>query len=354
VPSVPLVEVTRGSSRECLHRGAVAVVDREGRLRYATGDPDLELFLRSSAKPLQAIPLVESGGADALGLTEEELAVTCGSHAAEPVHLSAVRSILSKAGLDERALQCGAHAPGDAEAAAALVRSGQAPTAIHNNCSGKHAGMLAACRTRGWPVETYRASDHPLQREIAAIVCAFSGAARETMALGTDGCGVPTFHLTVCEVARAFARLADPSGLPSRRAEAVRRLGRAMVAYPVLTSGTGRLNTVLLEALGDRLFCKTGAEGVYGVALVGRGWGIGVKIEDGNSRGMGAVILETLRQLDLVTASELDALAGYHRPTVRNHEGRTVGAMRAVFTLEQVSSPEGAYSRGVAPHTPSA
>jgi len=335
--SVPLVETTRGAARESLHHGAVVVVDRSGRVRYRAGDPDLGLFLRSSAKPLQAIPLVESGGADRFGLSERELAVTCGSHAAEPEHLAAVRSLLSKAGLDEGALQCGAHAPGDPAQAAALAREGRAPTAIHNNCSGKHAGMLAACRARGWPIETYRAPEHPLQQEIAGLVSEFSGISRSAMVLGTDGCGVPTFRMTVAQVALAFAKLADPSGMPAPRAEAARRLTRAMTAHPVLVSGTGRLNAVLMEAMGDRLFAKTGAEAVFGIGLLEQGWGIGMKIEDGNNRGMGAVVLDTLRQLELAAPADLASLAAHHHPAIRNHEGRVVGEIRPVFALEKVS-----------------
>jgi L-asparaginase II len=337
VGSIPLIETTRGTARESLHRGAVAVVDRTGRVRYRAGDPELALFLRSSAKPLQALPLVESGAADTLGLTEPELAVICGSHAAEPEHVAAVRSILSKAGLDEGALQCGAHAPGDAAQAAALAREGRSPTAIHNNCSGKHAGMLVACRVRGWPVDSYRAPDHPLQREIAAVVGAFCGVPQDDVVLGIDGCGVPTFQLTVSQVARAFAGLADASALPAGRRDAVGRITQAMVAHPTMVSGTGRLNAVLMQALGDRLFAKTGAEAVFGIGLTSHGWGIGIKIEDGNNRGMGAVVLETLRQLEVVTPPELEALASHHRPTIRNHEGRAVGEMHAVFTLERVA-----------------
>ncbi len=337
VGSVPLVRVDRGREQESVHRGAVVVVDAGGRVRYAAGDPDLPLYLRSAAKPLQAIPLVASGGADALGLTEAELAVMCGSHAAEAVHLEAVRGILTKADLSEAALQCGAHPPHDAAQAAALAREGRAPGAIHNNCSGKHAGMLAACRTRNWPVDTYREPDHPLQREIAEIIAQFCGLPAGEIPRGTDGCGVPTFHVAVRHLGRAFARLADPSGVADSHAAAVRRLTRAMVAHPQLVSGTGRLNTVLMSVLGDRLFCKGGAEGGFGLGLPGRAFGLAVKIEDGNTRGMGAVVVETLRQLGVVDAIGLEALAAHHHPIVRNHEGRAVGEMRAVFTLEPVS-----------------
>ncbi len=335
--SVPLVVVDRGRHRESVHRGSVAVVDAAGRLRYAAGDPALPLYLRSSAKPLQAIPLVASGGADELELTERELAVICGSHSGEPMHLEAVRSILAKAGLDEGALQCGAHPPLDPAAAASLVREGRRPDPIHNNCSGKHAGMLAACRTRGWPLDSYLDPQHPLQREIAEIVGAFCGVPAGEIPRGIDGCGVPTFHVTVRAVGRAFARLADPGDLPNGQARAVRRITRALAAHPEMMSGTGRLCATLMTALGDRLFCKTGGEAVFGIGLPQPGWGVGIKIEDGANRGMGAVAVEALRQLGVPGAAEVEALAPLHRPVLRNHAGREVGEIRPVFRLEEVS-----------------
>ena len=313
------------------------VVDPSGRLRYAAGNPALPLYLRSSAKPLQAIPLVESGGADRFDLTERELAVICGSHSGEPMHLEAVRAILAKAGLDEGMLQCGAHPPLDAAQAAVLIRTGQPPQPIHNNCSGKHAGMLAACRFRDWPVDSYLDPRHPLQRNIAEIVGAFCGEPADDIPLGIDGCGVPTFHVTVHAVGRAFARLSDPSGLPERQAGAVRRITRAMAAHPAMMSGTGRLCAALMTTAGDRLFCKTGGEAVFGIGVPALGWGIGIKIEDGGNRGMGAVAVEALRQLGVLTAADLAAFAPQHHPVVRNHRGREVGEMRAVFGLEEVS-----------------
>lgn len=335
--SVPLVVVDRGGRQESIHRGAVAVVDPDGRILYAAGDPALPLFLRSFAKPLQSIPLVESGGADRFELTERELAVICGSHSGEPMHIEAVRAILAKAGLDEKALQCGAHPPLDPTQAAVLIREGRRPEPIHNNCSGKHAGMLAACRTRDWPVDSYLDPDHPLQREIAGIVADFCGVPAEGMPRGIDGCGVPTFHVTVHAAGLAFARLADPSRLPDGRARAVGRITHALAAHPEMMSGTGRLCAALMTALGDRLFCKTGGEAVFGIGLPSRGWGIGIKIEDGSSRGMGAVAVEALRQLGVPEAEHLAALAEQHHPVIRNHAGREVGQIRAVFRLEEVS-----------------
>jgi L-asparaginase II len=335
--SPSLVEVRRGRHLESLHRGAVAVADRTGRLLYAAGPADLGTFLRSSAKPFQALPLIESGGADALGLTDQEVAVTCGSHSGEPIHVETVRAILAKARLDEQALRCGAHPPIDPASADALVREGRRATAIHNNCSGKHAGMLAACRHREWPVESYFRPDHPLQREIAAILGQCCGTPGGAIAVGTDGCGVPTFRLTLREIARAFAALADPADLPAPRAAAARRITGAMRGYPRLVAGTGRMNTEILSALGDRLFCKTGAEAVFGIGLMGRGLGVAVKVEDGNARGLGAVVVEALSQLGVITAAEAESLTAIHHPVIRNHHGWEVGEMRPVFTLEKVS-----------------
>ena len=332
--SVPLAAVDRGGRVESVHRGTVVVADRDGRVRYLAGDPALPLYLRSACKPLQALPLVEGGGVEKFGLTEPELAVICASHAAEPLHIQAVASILSKIGLDASALRCGPHAPSDPSAAAALTQAGRDPEPIHNNCSGKHAGMLASCRLYGWPTETYLDPGHPLQRRIAVLIAEFCGAA-EPLPAGTDGCGVPTFHATVAQLARGFGRLADPCDLPGPRAAAVRRIGDAMAAHPVMVSGTRRLATSLMEVLGDRLFCKGGAEGGFGVALRSRGFGIAVKIEDGNARAMGPILIDVLRQLGVAGPAEIAALAAHAHPAVLNTRGDTVGVIRPVVRLQE-------------------
>ncbi|HEV2356397.1 MAG TPA: asparaginase [bacterium] len=334
--SVPLAAVERGGRVESVHRGAVAVADRFGRVRYAAGDPALPLYLRSACKPLQALPFVEGGGVETFGFTGAELAVICASHAAEPVHLDAVRSILSKIGLGPSALRCGPHMPFDPATAAALARAGRAPEAIHNNCSGKHAGMLASCRLYEWPTETYLEPAHPLQRRIAAIIGEFC-ANGDSLPQATDGCGVPTFYATVGGLAHAFARLADPGDLAAPRAVAVRRIGDAMAAHPVMVSGTGRLATSLMEVLGSRLFCKGGAEGGFGIALRSQGLGIAVKIDDGNARAMGPVLVDVLRQLGVAGPAEVAALAAHARPDVRNTRGQVVGAIRSLVHLEEVS-----------------
>ena len=315
----------------------MAVVDRAGRIRYQAGPVELATYFRSAAKPLQALPLVESGGVDALGLTEDELAVTCGSHAGEPAHLRAVRGILAKADLDGGALRCGVHPPVHSESAAELIRQGRPPSPIHNNCSGKHAGMLAASRHRGWPTDSYLAPEHPLQREIAAIMAACCGLSSGVLPTATDGCGVPTFYGSLGQVARAYAVLADPRDLPDPRGAAIARITAAMRTHPQMIGGAGRLATELQGRLGDRLVCKGGAEALFGIGLLGEGWGIAIKIEDGNARAMGPAVVEVLRQLGVISRDEAETLASLHHPTVRNHHGWDVGEMRPAFRLEKVS-----------------
>ncbi len=306
-------------------------------MRYQAGPVELATYFRSAAKPLQTIPLVESGGVDAFGLTDGELAVTCGSHAGEPAHLAAVRGILSKAGLAEDALRCGAHAPVHSESAAALIREGRSPLPIHNNCSGKHAGMLAASRHRGWPTESYLAPEHPLQREIAGIVAACCGLSSAGLPAATDGCGVPTFYGSLRQIARAYAVLADPRGLPDHRAAAIARVTGAMRGHPQMIGGTGRLATELQARLGDRLVCKGGAEALFGIGLLAEGWGIAIKIEDGNARALGPAVVDVLCQLGVISRDEAERLAFLHRPVVRNHHGWDVGELRPAFRLEKVS-----------------
>ena len=332
LPVTPLapvtVTITRGGLPESVHTVHVAVADAAGRLLAAAGDPALRAFLRSSAKPLQALPLVASGAADALGLDEAELAVACGSHEGAAVHQETVRGLLAKAGLGEDALRCGPHTPGNAAAAAALARAGAAPTPLHNNCSGKHAGMLATCAHLGWSHE-YLDPGHPLQGWIAEIVGQACG---ETPALGIDGCGVPTFAVSLTGMATAFARLGSGRGLDADLAAAAGRLGAAMAARPVLVSGAGEVNTALLACQGARWLTKGGAEGVWCLGLRGEGPGVGValKVADGSHRASTAVLLQVLAALGVEGADD-PRLAAFVQPVVRNTLGQVVGDVRVAL-----------------------
>ena len=287
----PLAAASRGSMVESVHRGRVAVCDPAGEILDAVGDPDGYVYLRSSAKPFQALPLLLSGAADALKLSDEELAVACASHNAEPRHLSAVRSILRKAGLSEDDLQSGAHPPMYGPAAARLARSGEEPRPIHGNCSGKHAGMLALCAHEGWETTGYRKLDHPAQQKILGAVAGICGVERDEILVAGDNCGVPTFAMPLKNLAIGFVRLATGNELFGELREAALRIRDAMHSNPFMVAGTGRFDTGLIQAAD--LVVKSGAEAVFACGSP-EGWGMAIKISDGTGRAVRPAVLAAL------------------------------------------------------------
>ncbi|MFO8059521.1 MAG: asparaginase [Bacillota bacterium] len=330
-----LVEATRCGVVERHHRGDAAVVDVRGRVCHYAGDPFRYTYMRSAAKPLQALATVETGAMEAFGIDEEELAVTCASHNAEPAHVAAVRSILAKVGLTEQSLRCGTHPPIDEDSRAALYREGGKPSAVHSNCSGKHAGMLASCVHMGWPENDYRDPEHPLQRLLLRTVAEMAGVAVEDVGLGIDGCGVVVHAMPIAAMALAFARLATREGLSAERARAAGIVTGAMHAHPFMVAGTGRVCTALNGLPGGRFTSKGGALGVYCAAAVELGVGVAVKIEDGNGQAAQVAALEALSQLGAFTEEDLRAVRDYHRPDNRNVHGQTVGEVRGVFQLRR-------------------
>lgn len=340
----PLVEVTRGTIVESRHRGHVAAVDGQSRVAAYLGDPDTVTYLRSSAKPFQAIPLVASGAADRFGLSEKEIAIACASHSGEPIHTEAVLSILNKIGLKPDALRCGAHEPFSAGETQSLRARGEEPNVLHNNCSGKHAGMLALALHVGAPIESYDQIDNPIQILIREVIASFSGVAVDDLAIGIDGCGVPVFGMSVSAMARMYARLVAPPGtLEAATRAACKRIVAAMITYPELIGGTSeRLDTEMMRAAGGRLISKVGAEGVYTVGVLPcaewpSGLGLALKIEDGeNFRARPTVVIEALRQLGILRDESLAAVSPYARFSVRNRRGDEVGEVRASFQLTRV------------------
>jgi L-asparaginase II len=325
------IEVTRGSIVESRHRVHVAVVDAEGGVRAGAGDPDFVTFFRSAAKPLQALPLIDDGAADRFGLTEEELALCCGSHSGQPRHLRLAESILARIGLDGEALACGPHPPFHRGSRRELAESGLEPVRLHNNCSGKHAGMLALARAHGWATAGYERLGHPVQGRILNEVARWSGIAAEGIALGVDGCGVVCFAMPIRAMALSFARLAAAS---RRGEEAPRRVVGAMTRHPELVGGSGRLCTDLMRICEGRLFAKLGAEGVYCVGVPGAEIGVAIKIEDGTTRAVGPAVLGVLRRLDLISEDDLGSLHTHAFPEVTNTRGEVVGQIRANLRLE--------------------
>lgn len=328
---VNVVELVRGSVVESFHRVHAAVVDVDGRLRASIGDPELITYFRSSAKPFQALPLVEDDGMDRLGITLEELALCCGSHSGEPRHVRVAESILRKCGLDGEALACGPHAPFHEGARRDLADAGLEPGRLHNNCSGKHAGMIALARTHGWDPGGYQRLEHPVQRRVLAEVSRWVGIPYEAIALGTDGCGVTCFGLPIRNMALSYARLAAAA----RRGErGPAQVVRAMTGHPEMVAGEGRICTDIMRQTEGRIFAKTGAEGVYCVGVPGAELGVALKIDDGSKRAVTPAILAILRQLDLISEDDLGALHMHAYPEVHNTRGEVVGRIRPNLRLE--------------------
>jgi L-asparaginase II len=329
------VEVLRADAVESVHEIDLAVAAADGRILARIGDIERPVFTRSAIKPFQALPLVADGVVDRLGLTDEELALCCASHSGQPEHVALARSILEKAGQDEDALACGPHAPFHGDAAAALRQAGQAPGRVHNNCSGKHAGMLALAVAHGWPVAGYQRPDHPVQERMAAELARWSGVAEADMPRGVDGCGVVTFALPLGALAGALGRLVAAAGRdgagrgPAARDAPARVIG-AMRAHPFVVGGTDRLCTRLVEATAGRVVAKVGAEGVYVAASMAHGRALALKVRDGARRAAEPALLRALWALELVTADELESLARWWRPVVCNTRGEAVGEVRSV------------------------
>lgn len=325
-----LVEVTRAGTVESRHRVHVAVVDADGALRGWSGEAEMTTFWRSAAKPFQALPIVDDGAFERFGLTPEELALCCGSHSGTAAHVRAAESILARIGCSAEALACGAHQPFDAEARRALDDEGLEPVRLHNNCSGKHAGMLALARARGWDVEGYHRPEHPVQARILEEVARWAGVPAEAIAVGTDGCGVVCFALPLRQMAFAFASLAAAArrGEPGPAA-----VVGAMAAHPEMVAGPGRICTQLGRLSEGRLFAKVGAEGVYCVGVPGAELGIALKVEDGSSRAVAPAVAGVLRELDLISEDDFGALHRQVFREVANTRGEVTGEVRPAIRL---------------------
>ena len=321
------IEVLRGRRVESIHAVDAAVVTADGQTVLRAGTPEEPVFVRSAIKPFQALPLVVDGAVERFGLTGEALALCCASHNGEDRHVAGVRSILEKIGLAGDDLACGPHAPFSSDAARGLAASGRGPGRLHNNCSGKHAGMLALARHHGWETVGYHELDHPVQQRVLDELVRWAGVDRDEVDTGVDGCGVPSFAIPLDALAVAFARLVAAARVPERPAA---RVVAAMAQHPYMVAGTNRLCTALMEATGGRIVAKVGAEGVYGAADRDRGLGIGVKARDGARRAGEMALLGVLEELDLLEPGERDALERWVRPSVKNTRGEVVGSVRAV------------------------
>lgn len=343
-----LVEVWRGPIVESRHRGHLIVIDGNGKIIVSLGEPDTITFLRSAAKPFQAIPFITSGAIDRFGFSEKELALACASHNSEPEHIATAQAMLHKISLDESKLKCGAHEPLGEEAARLLRESGKQPTRIYNNCSGKHAAMLAQAIHLNAPIENYNEPDNPVQKEIAKVVSKFSGVPVEEMAIGVDGCSAAIFGISIKAMAIMYSRLVcPPKDFDVDTREACRRVVSAMNMFPEMVGGnlSARLDTEVMRALHGKIVSKVGAEGVYTAGVLPcnewkRGLGIAFKIEDGEDRrARPVVVVEMLRQLGILNDDDYKALKPFAQLPVFNHAKELVGEVRANFDLK-INQPQ--------------
>lgn len=322
---VPGVGVYRGGRLESLHSIAYCVSDVEGTVIRAAGNIDTRVYPRSSAKPFIAAAAVRAGVLDRFAFGDRELAVMCASHDGEPGHTELVASMLARIGASVDDLQCGTHAPYDARSAAALAQRGEAPSALHNNCSGKHAGILALARIIGAPLDGYLDAAHPAQRAILELCERVTDDTFGASELGVDGCGIPAFATTLRKTALAFARMATLRGLRDDDATALARVSQAMGRQPWFVSGTSQFDTELISATGGRVVGKSGAEGFHGDALLDFGVGFALKVIDGHSRALPAATLAVLDALGALTPEARSLLSRFARPQLSNVAKRPVG-----------------------------
>ncbi len=331
-----LVNALRGGIVESTHRGAVAVVDADGAVHTALGDIERPIFPRSAVKVLQALPLVASGAAERYGLTDAELALACASHGGQPAHAATAAGMLAKAGVDAMALECGTHWPYHDASIKALAAAGEQPSALHNNCSGKHSGFVCVgclmAADRGTDARAflrgYVTPDHPVMQEVTASLQAATGYDLARTARGTDGCSIPTFAIPLRHLAHAFARVATGIGLQPAHARAARRLREAVAAAPFMVAGSGRFDTRVMEALGPRVFCKVGAEGVHCAALPELGLGVAIKMDDGNTaRAVEVAMAAAIAALLPLQGPDAALMAELSDLPLRNWNGIEVGRL---------------------------
>ncbi len=325
------VTVSRGPIVESRHLVSAAICDSDGNLLESWGNIDSPVYLRSAIKPLQALPLVESGAADAFDISNRELSLACASHTGETFHVDAVTAWLRRIGLGISDLECGSHWPTYEVAARALAVSGQEPTAAHNNCSGKHTGFLTTAVHLKEETKGYIQMAHPVQQRIVKVLEEFTDLDLANAPVGTDGCSIPTIGIPLSRAALAFARFANPASLPPERAQACHRIQQAIAEYPEMIAGTDRLCTALNKAATGRVIAKVGAEAVYLAALPEQGIGIAIKTHDGTTRGAEVALGALLDKMGAMTEDMHQALDPYVRPTLRNRNNIEVGHLQAVF-----------------------
>lgn len=333
--SETLVEVTRGGIVESLHRGVIAVVSSEGEVINELGDINLQTFMRSATKPLQAVAVLETGIAEEFKLDLKDIALILSSHSGEIEHVEALKEIMRKIGIDEDSLKCGVHQPLNKEAAKELASAGEAPTKLHCNCAGKHMGQIAASKIKGLSIDDYYEMNHGIQALIRDVLSKFSGVHIGEIIKGVDGCGIPVYGMPLKNMALAYANLCNEELMGGMYRKSQNYVLSAMTMYPEMVGGTGRFDTLLMKHFGDRLIGKFGDEGIYCIGLTGKKIGIALKIEDGNGRAVGPAVLELLYQKGIIDKDEVELIKEFRNPPLLNHKGEKIGEIRAAFKIPQ-------------------
>lgn len=330
------VEVTRGPLVESIHMAHIAVVNSQGELLYSYGDPERITYARSSVKPIQAIQVLETKATQRYDINEREISFMCASHSGETYHVECVKDILGKADIGLDKLNCGIHVPGNSDVYKELIESKVELSQSHNNCSGKHSGMLISAKNMGEDLDTYLDINHPVQQRILnniSYVCDYD---KEKIILGIDGCGAPVHALPLERFAYGFARMADSVKL-EEKGVFVDKITSSMMKYPEMIAGRNRFCTALMRVCGDRIFGKAGAQGVYLIGDKKNKLGIAVKVEDGNGQATNCVAMEVLRQLDLITEEELKELNNFYNPKLLNARKDVIGEVRSSFKLNKLA-----------------
>ena len=346
----PAVTVYRGGLIETTHAAHIAVVDADGRLHYAFGDPHRVTLVRSAAKPAQALAVAETGALERFGFDDADLALMCGSNSSEDRHIERVRRMLAKVSAHESDMRCGGHIPLSDAVYRAWIKRDFTPGPMCSNCSGKHVGMIAGARAIDAPVTDYHLPEHPLQARVKHTVADVCDLPDDGVQWAIDGCNLPTPAFPLDRLARLYAKLTDaadaitqPGATASPRTQALARIYRAMTSYPEMVAGEGRFCTALMGAFGGVLVGKVGADGSYAIGVrasghavppcAGRAFGLAVKMEDGNPTALYAVVMEVLAQLGVGTPEQRAALEQFHAPTIRNTRGVETGGVSAAVTL---------------------
>lgn len=338
---LPLVAVTRSNYIESIHFGYICVSDSSGKILFSVGDPKTQIYFRSSAKPIQALPLVNTGAAAAFGLSQKELSLVCASHSGQEMHQQGTLNILSKLDLNEEAMHCGVMEPYNVEESKRLKAEGKEPSKLHCSCSGKHAGMLALTKFRGYTLEDYDQKEHPVQKEILEAIAEFSDMNVNDIPLGVDGCGVPIYLLPMDKIALSYARLVSYAQQPDHKYySACKTIVEAMIEYPEMVAGDYEFDTVLMQAAKPKLIGKVGCEAVYCLGLMEKKLGICIKVIDGNERAVYPVVIQILKDLDVLNEEEYDRLKTWHKYAIKNNLSETIGEVVPVYQLQRAALDE--------------